>query len=87
MEIKSAAAAKPIEIPQVQESTLLGAALLGGVGAGVYSDHYKAARVTYRPSRVFQPEPELVEKCREITATYQRILPLAREISSAISEG
>ncbi|HBG09033.1 MAG: FGGY-family carbohydrate kinase [Limnochordia bacterium] len=86
MEIKSAATGKPLEIPQVQESTLLGAALLGGVGAGVYADHYAAAELTYGPSRIYHPEAGLVEQYHQIGAVYAQLLPRAREISRIIGE-
>lgn len=84
MEIKSAVTNKSIEIPKVQEATLLGAALLGGVGAGVYADHLEAAQATYQFSHVYQPDPKLMEKYREVYQTYQEILPLVRKISQII---
>jgi xylulokinase len=85
MEIKAAVLNLPIEIPAVQESTLLGAALLGGLGAGVYRDEYQALSETYRLLRTYEPEPELVRQYSDIYEAYCEVLPLAGEISRVIS--
>jgi xylulokinase len=85
MEIKAAVLNMPIEIPAVQESTLLGAALLGGLGAGVYRDEYEALSETYRVLHTFEPDPKLVGQYADLYEAYSRILPLAGEISRVIA--
>ncbi|NLY51640.1 MAG: carbohydrate kinase [Firmicutes bacterium] len=85
MEIKAAVLNMPIEIPAVQESTLLGAALLGGLGAGVYRDEYEALSETYRVLYTYEPDPKLVEQYRDLYEAYCRVLPLAGEISRVIA--
>ncbi|NLA58294.1 MAG: hypothetical protein GX855_05280 [Firmicutes bacterium] len=85
MEIKAAVLNLPIEVPAVQESTLLGAALLGGLGAGVYRDEHEALSETYRVLYTYEPDPELVRQYAELYEAYCRILPLAGEISSVIA--
>ena len=45
----------PVERPAVTETTALGAALLAGVGAGLYGSLEKAVTETWRPDRIFTP--------------------------------
>lgn len=47
-----------IEVPEVSESTALGAALLAGIGAGIYEDAASAVRATYRMRVRFEPDPQ-----------------------------
>ena len=86
MEIKSTVTNKPIEVPAVHEATLLGAALLGGVGVGVYRDHQEASRATYRSSLTYEPDPNLRERYGKLYETYHKILPLARQISQIMHQ-
>ena len=45
----------PVERPAVTETTALGAALLAGVGAGLYGSLEEAVAATWRPERIFTP--------------------------------
>ena len=45
----------PVERPAVTETTALGAALLAGVGAGLYGSLEEAVAATWRPDRIFTP--------------------------------
>ena len=45
----------PVERPAVTETTALGAALLAGVGAGLYGSLEEAVAATWRPDRTFTP--------------------------------
>ena len=47
-----------IEIPDVEEASAFGAALLAGVGTGIFSDMAEAAQKTRRPIRKIEPNPE-----------------------------
>lgn len=85
MEIKASVLNMPIEIPAVQESTLLGAALLGGLGAGVYRDEHEALSETYRVLYTYEPDPDVVNQYEGVYQVYCRILPLVRQISHTIS--
>ena len=44
-QVKADVLGMPIRVPRIREATALGAALLAGVGAGVYRDHREAAGV------------------------------------------
>ena len=44
------------------EGGLLGAAILAGVGAGLYPDETSGARCCLRVARTFSPDPALAER-------------------------
>lgn len=73
----------PMEIPATGEAAAVGAALLAGIGAGVYKDAGDAVRRTYRVAGTVYPRQEysgLYEKMfrvyrelyRELRLAYQR---------------
>ncbi len=86
MEIKSNVSGKPINIPEIREATLLGAALLGGVGAGVYGSYTEAVEAAHRIEKRYLPDAQLKEVYREIYRKYTAISPLLREISRIVGE-
>ena len=45
----------PVERPAITETTALGAALLAGVGAGLYGSLEEAVAAAWRPDRIFAP--------------------------------
>lgn len=47
---------KPVRVPVVKEATALGAAILAGVGVGLYSSIEEGVRRTVRWDRTFQPQ-------------------------------
>jgi autoinducer 2 (AI-2) kinase len=47
-----------VAVPVVKEATALGAAILAGVGVGVYSDATVAARQIVKTEAVYRPNPE-----------------------------
>ena len=47
----------PVKLPRVKESTALGAAMLAGVGAGVYPDIATAAKEVVSFDRTVEPDP------------------------------
>ncbi len=70
---------KEVEISQNKEATVLGAALLGGVGGEVYKDYKEAHISTYKVKRIFVPKKnpylfEKFQKYREIKRNYSRFL-------------
>ncbi len=67
MQIKADIAACPVELFPVQEATLLGAALLAGVGAGVYPDPLAALKA------LKLPKGEVILPSIENQAGYQKL--------------
>jgi autoinducer-2 kinase len=72
-----------IRIPEVKESTALGAAVYAGVGAGLYTDAGDAARRLVRFERTVEPQPAAVAAYRELYAqwleVYRRSLDLSED--------
>jgi xylulokinase len=58
MQIKSDATNKPVAVPLSDISTTLGAAILAGVAAGIYSDFADAVKNTVRIRKTFYPNAE-----------------------------
>lgn len=70
---------KPIQLLELQaEATSWGAAVAGGIGAGIYRD-WDIARAQARVTRVVEPNPENATRYRECVAqfaeTYRRLNP------------
>lgn len=73
MQTKANITGFPIEIPAIQESTALGAALLAGIGAGVYASAADAVARTYRTGRTVCPDPSLRDEYDRLFAIYTRV--------------
>ena len=52
----------PVERPAITETTALGAALLAGVGVGLYGSLEEAVAATWRPDRIFTPSMPAVRR-------------------------
>ncbi len=72
-QIKSNVTGKEIQVPASDTATTLGAAILAGVGVGVYRDFREAVQKTIRIKRVHHPD-EVNHK------VYQRYYQLYREL-------
>lgn len=86
MEIKSHVFGRPINVPEITEATLLGAALLAGVGAGIYKSYREAVVSASRMANRYLPGPDLQKKYQEVCSKYVQIAPLMREISRIVGE-
>ncbi len=73
-----------IEVPDVQESTALGAALLAGIGSGIYHDAEDAFRTTYRIGREVYPDPDLKEEYDRCFSIFTKIDPAIRSLHAEI---
>lgn len=65
MQNKADVCGKIIEVPDVYEATPLGAAMLAGIGTGVYEDELDAIQSVYRQGIVYEPNLALVKKYSE----------------------
>ena len=68
-----------IEKPEVTEATTLGAAMLAGIGAGLYRDAEEAVEAAVRVRRRFEPDPERHSRYRTRIAQYGELYPLLRD--------
>ena len=73
-----------VEIPEIEEATALGAAMLAGTGVGVYKDLQEAARRVYKPGRLFEPNQKLVSLYAELFEIYREIYPALQPINNRI---
>ena len=76
MQIKANVYNLPIELPSVSESTALGAAILAGIGCGMYEDAPDAHQHTYRVSETILPDAESSELYKVLYQLYQTNLPM-----------
>ena len=66
-----------VRVPEVEEATVLGAAILAGIGAGVYRDVEDAFQRVKRGSTQYVPD-------EKITRLYEEIFPIYRETYAAV---
>ncbi len=79
MEIKAAATGKRLRLPQVTEAVALGAALLGGIGVGVFEDTDTAVQSLHLSETIIFPDPTLER-------FYDHLYPLHRQLYPALAE-
>jgi xylulokinase len=77
MQNKADVLGRPVEVPRLEESAALGAAILAGIGVGLYRDEEEAFQKIYQPGRIYQPRPEM-------TAAYERRFKVFEEIYPAL---
>jgi xylulokinase len=71
----------PIDVPDVEEATPLGAAILAGIGVGIYRDEQDAFEQVYKPGKTYLPDPHLVSKYAEWFQIYKQLYPALKEVS------
>ena len=81
MQNKADIAGRTIEVPAVEEASPLGAAMLAGVGVGLYDDVDQACRRVYRPGPTFQPDPVRANDYQRWFKIYQDLYPAVAPIS------
>ncbi len=62
----------PVQTLAVSDATVLGAAILGGVGAGIFSSIAEGAQQVVRLDRRFDPDPRNVQVYRDLYGLYCR---------------
>ena len=71
----------PIEVPAVEEATPLGAAILAGIGVGLYKDEQDAFEQVYKPGITYQPDPQLTAQYAEGYQIYKQLYPTLRSVN------
>jgi len=67
---------KPVKVPVVKEATALGAAILAGVGVGIYASPAEGAHAVVKWDKTFSPDA----KAHEV---YAQMYPVWREVYAA----
>ena len=71
----------PIDVPEVEEATTLGAAILAGIGIGLYRNEQDAFERVYKPGKTYLPDPQLAPKYAEWYQIYQQLYPVLKPVS------
>jgi xylulokinase len=87
MKIKASLTNLPHEVIDAEEATALGAAILGGLGAGVYESVDEARSEMRYGHRVVMPTSEDVQQYRALyDEVYRRFYPAVAPLSQTISD-
>jgi len=76
----------PVEVPQIEEATPLGAAMLAGIGVGIYTDERDAFENVYRPGAVYEPDAQLTEMYAERFEIYRQVYPALKHINASLAD-
>jgi xylulokinase len=84
MQNKADVSGRLVVTPEIDEATALGAAMLAGVGAGIYQDLAEAAQRVHKPGRLFEPNLNLASFYAELFEIYREIYPALQQVNSRI---
>jgi len=86
MQNKADVVGKPIEVPEIEEAVVLGAALLAGIGVGVYRDVADAYAQVHRPGRVYEPDLALNARYRDWFTAFESLYPALKATHAGLRE-
>jgi xylulokinase len=86
MQNKADVSGCPVLTPEINEATALGAAMLAGVGVGVYGNLVEATQQVYKPGRLFEPNLKLASFYAELFEIYREIYPALERVNGRIYE-
>ncbi|MCF7955009.1 MAG: hypothetical protein K9M75_04335 [Phycisphaerae bacterium] len=72
----------PIQVSDVPEATPLGAAMLAGIGIGLYENLDQAFERVKKPTKVYNPNLELTAKYETLFEIYKSIYPALKSINN-----
>jgi xylulokinase len=81
MQNKADVVGRPVDVPAVEEATPLGAAMLAGIGVGLYRDVQDAFEHVYRPGETYEPDPKLTAQYAEWFEMYRQLYPSLRALN------
>lgn len=84
LQLKADICRLPLRVPRVTEAACLGAALLAGVGAGVYPDPAAAVALAVRPEETIAPDPASAAAYDARYALYRRVYPAVKPLQDAL---
>ncbi len=74
---------QPVEVPDVEDASPLGAAMLAGIGVGIYRDEADAFERVKKTTRVYEPNPVAAAAYRQRFPIYKSLYPALRAVSHA----
>ena len=84
MQNKADMLGRPIETPEVEEATPLGAAILAGIGVGLYANEQEAYERVRKPAKVYEPNKELTAKYADGFKTFLQIYPSLKGLNEGL---
>ncbi len=69
-----------VEVPDLEEAVPLGAAMLAGIGTGVYRDEEEACARVRRPGTCYVPDPQASARYRELHARFEKLYPALKSL-------
>lgn len=76
---------RTIEVSEVEEATPLGAAMLAGIGVGLYQDEEDACERVCKPSIVYEPDSSAAKVYARLYPIYQQLYPALKCLSRQLS--
>ena len=86
MQNKADVVGKPIQVPAIEEASPLGAAILAGIGVGVYKDVEDAYEHVYKPGETYSPNTKLTSQYAEWFSIYQDLYPTLKALNHRLHE-
>jgi xylulokinase len=80
LQLKADICRVPLRVPQVTDAACLGAALLAGVGVGVYPDLRSAVAQTVQFKRRIEPDPESVAAYEARYQLHRQVYPMVKAL-------
>jgi xylulokinase len=77
---------QPIEVPDVDDASPLGAAMLAGIGVGIYRDEADAFEHVRKPARTFEPDDAAAAKYAAWFPVHKSLYPALKTVSHAIAD-
>jgi xylulokinase len=81
MQNKADVIGRPISVPAIEEATPLGAAILAGIGIGVYKDVEDAYNQVNKPGETYLPDLKLTDQYQEMFEIYKELYPTLKPIN------
>ena len=76
---------QPIVVPDVEDASPLGAAMLAGIGVGLYRDEADAFEHVRKPARTFDPNPAAAARYADLFPIYKSLYPALKPVSHAVA--
>jgi xylulokinase len=74
----------PVSTLEIEEATALGAAMLAGMGVGIYGNLAEAVQRVNKPGKIFEPNQKLVPFYAEMFQIYKEIYPALQLLNRRI---
>jgi xylulokinase len=84
MQNKADVSGRTVEVPDIEEATPLGAAILAGIGVGIYNNEHDAYRNTHRPGKTYTPNADMAAHYETYYQIYKQIYPNLKNVSRSI---